>query len=261
MSRIPTWLRTAALVPGGVRDRIDAVRNQVGMRLMEPANREFVRRHGLTVSGGPFAGMRYLPGLEATQGDLVSKLLGRYESELQGGLAAWRQEPLSLVVNVGCAEGYYAVGLALAFPGLRVLAYDIDPAARELCMALAGANGVADRVEVHGECTPATLAALPADGVALLCDCEGYELTLLDPQLVPGLRRWSMIVELHDQLEPTITGEISRRFAASHEVELIESAPAPAEADELAFMSARQRRLVLSERPVAMRWARLAPRR
>jgi hypothetical protein len=250
----------AARIPPAARERIDAQRNRLTMRRIAPANARFVAEHGLVVSGGPFRGMRYLPGLEASQGDLVTKLLGSYEHELHAAVAAWPGSGLALAVNVGCAEGYYAVGLALADPTLKVLAYDVDPQARRLCAALAALNLVADRVQVHGWCDPATLAALPERGVGLFVDCEGYELTLLDPAAAPVLRHWSILVELHDFVDPTITETICARFADSHEIELIESTPRSVDAPELSALAPRTRRLVLDERPVAMRWASLTPR-
>jgi hypothetical protein len=231
------------------------------MKRIAVVNREFVAEHGLAVSGGPFAGMRYLPGLEETQGDLVGKLLGTYESELHGAVRSWFSAPISLVVNVGCAEGYYAVGFARAMPDARVLAYDIDPEARRLCSALAETNGAARRVAVRGECTPAVLMDLPPEGVAVFCDCEGYELMLLDPASVPALRRWPVIVELHDQLDPAITTEICRRFDTSHDVQVIRSVPPASVPPELASVPARRRSLVLQERPVPMNWAQMTPRR
>ena len=251
----------SAVVPDSGKRLVDRARNRYGMSVIAPANREFVARHGLMVSGGPFAGMEYLPGMESTQGDVVTKLLGSYESELHGAVAAWRAAPPQLIVNVGCAEGYYAVGLAHAIGSTRVLAHDIDPEARALCARLAQLNGISDRVEVHGECTPQTLTELPADGVALVCDCEGYELTLLDPERVPNLRGWPIIVECHDFVDPSITPTIQRRFAPTHDVVLIRSEAPDDAAPELAFMTARQRAAVLGERPVAMNWAALTPRR
>lgn len=229
--------------------------------MLAPTNRNFVRRHGLTVTGGPFAGMHYLPGMEDTQGDVITKLLGVYERELHPAITAWQTEPPALIANVGCAEGYYAVGLAVSLPGTQVIAYDIDPHARALCDRLAQLNGVEDRVEVRGECTPETLAALPAQGTAVLSDCEGYELTLLDPQRVPPLAGWRVVAECHDFVDPSITTTLEGRFERTHEVTVVASVPSPPVPQELAHMSVRRRAAVLSERPVAMNWVVMTPRR
>lgn len=250
----------SALVPNSGKRLIDRARTRYTLATITPANREFVSRYGLQVSGGPFRGMQYLPGQEEYQGDLVLKLLGIYEEELHGALAAWQADPPEIVVNVGCAEGYYAVGLALTMPQTRILAYDIDPAARLLCARFAELNGVADRVEIHGECTPAVLEELDAEQVAVLSDCEGYELTLLDGDAVPALRRWRILVECHDFVEPSITATLQRRFSSTHEVSLITSVAQRTAPVEMSFMNARQRAAVLNERPVTMTWLAMTPR-
>src|SRR3990167_7614490 len=106
----------------------------------------YVRHHGLTILQGPFAGMSYLRA--ATEGALAPRLLGTYESELHPHIEAFARQGFETVIDVGCAEGYYAVGLARLMPDATIYAYDIKPEARAACEALAETNGVADRVMV-----------------------------------------------------------------------------------------------------------------
>ncbi len=222
----------------------------------------YVAEHGRGVRHGPLAGLEYPAAFDGT-GDLVSKLLGTYELELREELERWVAAGHPHLVDVGSAEGYYAVGLARAMPGSTVYAYDIDAGARERCAALARANGVQDRVVVGGKCTPATLqAGFPAHGVALLSDCEGYERVLLDPVAAPVLAGWPILVELHEFLDPQVTDVIARRFAATHDVRIISGRGRDgAELPELATFSPRERAVLLDEhRPAAMRWAALTPR-
>jgi hypothetical protein len=224
--------------------------------------RDFVARHGRTVLHGPLAGLRY-PDDAADAGTdyLVAKLTGAYELELHDVIAEWVRAAPAHVVDVGSAEGYYAVGLARAIPGARVHAFDVDAGARDRCAALAGLNGVSDRVSVGEACTPEVLAALPEDGVVLLCDAEGYERELLDPARVPRLAGWPILVELHDFLDPSITPGIARRFAATHELRLIDERPRRGEdIPELRDLPAGQRDALLDEyRPARMQWGYLRP--
>ena len=67
----------------------------------------YVAREGPVVMHGPFAGMTYVA--EATEGALIARLLGVYESELHPHIEAFAAEGLDCVIDVGCAEGYYAV--------------------------------------------------------------------------------------------------------------------------------------------------------
>ena len=66
---------------------------------------------GAKITGGPFKGMDYVTA--ATEGPLIPRLLGTYESELHPYLAKLAGGGIDYcVIDVGCAEGYYAVGPA-----------------------------------------------------------------------------------------------------------------------------------------------------
>lgn len=253
----------AAMVPDSLKRRHDSWMTARYRSVVDPATREYVRRHGTRVRRGPLRGLVYA----ASDGgpwsnDVVSKLAGTYERELHPALEEWVAAGYRHVVDVGCAEGFYAVGLARAMPAATVHAFDVDERAREACATLARANGVEDRVRIAGRCDAAALCTLPRHGVALLADCEGCERTLLDPRSAPVLRGWAMLVELHEFLDPSIAAELGERFACTHELDLIEERPRdPDTLQELAFLSAKARALVLSERrPARMRWAVLRPR-
>lgn len=252
----------ARLVPNAAKRALDRRRTDRFLSLVRPATEEHVRRHGLEVRRGPLAGLRYLPELVQTSGDLVAKLVGAYEQELHPALRRWIAAAPATIVDVGSAEGTYAVGLAVAIPQARVLAFDIDPAARALCGAMAEHNRVADRVQVLGACTHDVLNGLADEDVSIFLDCEGCELELLRPDVVPALRRWPIIVELHDFVDASISTTIVERFAATHEVQLVDGTERDPEAvPELAGVDARARSALLSEfRPGRMRWGVLTPR-
>jgi hypothetical protein len=215
-------------------------------RRLTAITRAFVAWHGLRVSGGPFAGLTY-PDASATS--LIPKLLGAYERELHGAIEqAIRAEP-ELIVNVGAADGYYAVGLARRCPAAAVHAFEADPRARELLARVAAANAVA--LTIEGAAEPEHLRALPAARTLVVIDCEGCEAALLDPERVPLLREATIVAELHDF---AVAGDdVVARFAATHRVTLIPTGAQPPERrSPLA--------LALSEyRPGPMRWAVMTP--
>jgi hypothetical protein len=169
----------------------------------------------------------------------------------------WIERRPTRVINVGTAEGYFAVGLARALPEATVLAFEIDEATRAQCVELAEANGVAERIEFRGECTVADLERLGSGDSVVLCDCEGCELELVDPARVPALRTWELLVELHDFVDPAISSAVPARFGEGHRVELIPSRPRQDESvPELADLGPAERQLLLSERrPAPMEWA------
>src|SRR5262249_39474913 len=135
---------------------------------------------------------------------LAPKLVGSYETEIQPFVRRILQTDYRALLDVGCAEGYYAVGFAARMPLVHVYAFDIDPEARRLCAELAQKNGVLDRIDIRERCDPEALRYLPITGALIVSDCEGYEQDLLRPDLVPDLRFADVLVELHEGLIPGI---------------------------------------------------------
>ena len=227
--------------------------------------RSFVRRHGLTVQAGPFAGMVF-PGFAIERGELVvAQLLGAYERELHPAIKEVIDHGYDQVVDIGASDGYYAVGLARSLPASTVYAYELNPFPTRVCQRLAEANDVADRVIVRGECRLADLQKLPTARTFVLSDCEGCERTLMDPDAVPLLRRSSLIVELHEHVEPSIEDTIRRRFSSSHDIEIVHSEPRyimeyPV-LGEIPNVSYIDQAIALSEwRPCPMKWAVMNPK-
>ncbi|MBE7217733.1 MAG: methyltransferase [Caulobacteraceae bacterium] len=189
---------------------------------------ELVAKHGGLVLGGPFAGMLYLG--DASEGGLAPRLLGTYESELHPVLEGLVARGVDRIIDVGCAEGYYAVGLARMIPDARVEAYDIDPKARAACAELARRNEVADRVEIRERFDIETLDEVPT-GTLVFVDAEGAEAEILSEHAPDALRNADLIVETHPGLRPGVTELLRDRFAPTHEVEVVRERlrPAPPE--------------------------------
>lgn len=224
-------------------------------------------RTGNRVRSGPFAGMICA---DASVGSCyIPKLLGIYERELAPQIELICRWHPDLIVDLGAAEGYYAVGLALRNPHAGVIAFEADEAGRAALAATAHHNHVAARVRVRGRCAPGDLAAVlgGAERVALVCDVEGDEMQLLDPERVPGLVGAVILVETHEFVRRGITGELRRRFEASHEIELIWQQPRAR--TEFPWRSLATRLLptsyldwALSEwRPERMCWLWMVPKR
>jgi hypothetical protein len=179
----------------------------------------YLHHEGAKIRSGPFAGMEYVA--VATEGALIPRLLGTYESELHPHLAAFAAEGVDTVVDVGCAEGYYAVGLARLMPQATIHAYDIDPKARAACAELAAKNGVAERVLIGEAFKPEGFEAFAGRRVLVMVDAEGAELEILRPDLSPALARMNLIVETHDIYRRGALEEILRRFSPTHQIALV----------------------------------------
>lgn len=183
----------------------------------------YVHLQGRRIWSGPFEGMDYVD--EASEGALIARLIGTYESELHPHLAAFAAEGLDCVIDVGCAEGYYAVGLARMMPGVTVHAYDIDEKARAACADLAARNGVADRVRISGEFKPDGFEAFAGRRALVLVDTEGAEVDILQPHLSPALAGMNLIVETHDVFRPGALAAITQRFSGTHDIVRVDQQP------------------------------------
>jgi hypothetical protein len=224
----------------------------------------FVERYGAVVQGGPFRGMRYLT--ESLGSPLLPKLAGSYEAEIHPAIEEICKtgKPIN-IIDIGCDEGYYVVGMALRMPSARVFGFDINTASQEKCRQLARMNGVEDRVTVEGLLTPSRLNEILQPGDLVICDCEGCEYALIDPAQAPALRNVNMIVELHDSdlLELNITPTILSRFRESHTVELKTTGPRDASQwPAVGFLDSPLRELAIDEgRVKGQQWAWLKAKR
>ena len=208
-------LRRIAAAPPDPANLAAALRHLAKWRAEVVAN-TIVARSGTKVRSGPFAGMDY--AVRASEGTRAARLLGCYEASLAPVIEAIIARAYPLVIDVGCAEGYYAVGLARRMPASRIMARDESPKAQALCRQLAALNGVADRVEVGGRMEHADFAICDAQPTLILCDIEGAEADLLDPAVAKGLLSADILVEAHDVVQPGLADLITSRFAATHHI-------------------------------------------
>jgi hypothetical protein len=171
-----------------------------------------------TVLAGPFRGLRY-PALASWGSAFLPKLLGTYERELHPAIERVSHRPYNLIVDIGAAEGYYAVGFALRMPQTPVIAFEIDAAARGMLARVIEHNAVQSRVTLAECCDGEQLLELARRGPGfLLSDCEGCEFELFQPAQVLALAGWDLLIETHDSLRHNITRQLVARFRRTHRV-------------------------------------------
>jgi tRNA G37 N-methylase Trm5 len=163
------------------------------------------------------------------------------------------------VVDVGCAEGYYAVGFGMKIKEAKVFAFDTNEKALELCREMGKLNKV--NVQTGGFCDSEKLMNLDLGERALIfCDCEGYEIELIDTQVASKLKEHDFLIETHDFIDISITKKLLEVLEQTHDCEIFESVDDILKAyeyqySELEGLSLEKRLYVLSEgRPTIMRW-------
>lgn len=179
----------------------------------------------LQIVSGPFKGMRYTSRSHASYHSC--KVLGTYEKELHDIIASIQTQHYDTLVDIGAAEGYYAVGLAATSPIGSIIAFEAEARGRSILAEIANRNSLKTLIDLRGRCEPDDLTnVLKSSGRTLIiCDVEGYEAILLDPELVIRLRETWIIVELHEFVRRGIGKLIRERFSPSHAISEIVGTP------------------------------------
>ena len=213
-----------------------------------------------TVLSGPFAGMRFGVGSEPSK--VLPKLIGSYECELHETVESLISKRLTTIINIGSADGYYAVGMAVKCPQAQIIAFEMDEDLRNACINVAVINGVADRITILGKCDARSLDAFTLDGDLIIIDCEGAEVDILDEFNVQKLANTWLLIELHDALRPGCSRILWQRFEKTHDMNFISSTLRdPNKFDILRGLRPRQKVLSLDEKRLGVQeWVVMTPK-
>lgn len=205
------------------------------------------------VQSGPFAGMLLLNERDWNDGNLSTQCLGCYEEELHPAIEYQIVRLSKLenpkIVDLGCAEGYYAIGLARRLPHAHVYGVDISKKSLNILKKTASLNGVDIKVD-------ATVEEFMAGIDLVICDVEGDEINYLKPDWFPGLLKADIIVECHDTEDYPMSQILNDRFCFTHDIEhIVEGARDP---NKYLFLRQREslhRWMAVCEgRPCTMNW-------
>lgn len=173
------------------------------------------------VKSGPFSGMIY-PSLSAAGSMLCPKILGTYEKEIANIFASDYLNQFDSIVDIGCAEGYYAVGCAIKTTKPKILAFDTSAKARDLCQQMATANSVSERLDIKGACTSTDLCSLKESRSLVISDCEGYENELFSKDVTSCLDHSDIVIEVHNQFGVDVN-TLRKLFSTTHSTQVIYS--------------------------------------
>jgi hypothetical protein len=225
-----------------------------------------LQRYGSTVLSGPFKGMAYFPSYATLFSYVLGtaatpKLVGCYEAELHPVIGLALAGDSIRVVNVGAAEGYYAVGFARSPSITAVLAFDKDPLARALSVRLARMNAVQGKFQIRGAIRPAELERAITGKCLIIVDCEGCELDLLTTIRAARFSNCDLLVETHEFIVPGSADAITAHFRSTHKItEISMQERDPLGYPMLEHLSPEMRRLAVNEfRPLEEAWLFMTP--
>ncbi|MCA3420860.1 MAG: hypothetical protein INF34_01265 [Roseomonas sp.] len=198
------------------RQELEGILHLMGKWRHQMISNTIMARDGLVVQGGPFAAMQLPP--YSAEGCRAPKLLGCYEEVLHPHLEKFIARGFDAVLNIGCAEGYYAIGLARRMQNTKIFAHDLNEGAQETCRAMAKLNGVADRITIDGLFSGGDFERFAALDTLVMVDIEGAEEALLDPEAFHALRQMTIVVECHGGPKRGTTETLTSRFQPTHHV-------------------------------------------
>lgn len=211
------------------------------------------------ILNGIFKGLFY-GEINEEGSSIYSKLLGSFESEISADLRSLLEKDYAYAVNVGCAEGYYAVGMAYYKPGLMVKAFDISERARTLCKQLAIYNKVEKQIMIGGSFSVEKLNDMNKYTRALfIADCEGCEAAIINKDLTDAFPNFDYIIELHYHVVPAILEKLSALLNKTHTIKLVTAVPEHEKVigydyPQLNGLTYEQKMFILNERSAYAQW-------
>jgi len=175
------------------------------------------------VHNGPFEGMKYIDNSSGSA--LLPKIMGSYEEPIQEWISQVIEgKHYETILDIGCAEGYYAVGFGMRMPESRIIAYDTNAEAIKLLGELIKLNNLSN-INIKHKCTHDELNFRCKKNTLIFCDIEGGERDLLDFEKVPNLRYVDLIVESHDCFIQNMTEILIDRFYNTHIIKIFSDYP------------------------------------
>ena len=218
------------------------------------------------VKYGPFQGLRLNRKTWWGKSDLGAQCLGLYEKEILDEIGGQRKGKYQTFIDIGAADGYYAVGMLLAGIVDNVISFEISEVGREAINENWVNNGNPGAITLYGEANHASLKVIPKhifDNALVLIDIEGYEFELLTKDVIKQLQFSEVIIEIHNWIDDFETryAQLLWDLSEYFNIEKI----APVERDTTSYSELRSytddnRLLLISERrPCLMRFLKLTP--
>jgi hypothetical protein len=164
-----------------------------------------------TVKFGPFKGLNY-DGITSNCSAIYPKLVGSYEHELHGVIKNIISEKYKRIIDIGSAEGYYAVGIPFAMKdsNVEIIAIDTSKIAKINLIRLAK-NNISNHVTI---CSNFDFKLLKDKKKTLvILDCEGAELNYLKKIKKKYILQWDFLIEVHVQIKKNIIKDLEKLFS------------------------------------------------
>tara|TARA_B100000886_G_scaffold325554_1_gene271219 strand:+ start:4324 stop:5103 length:780 start_codon:yes stop_codon:yes gene_type:complete len=234
-------------------------------------NQKIIKISNSQVISGPYKGTYLINKSHWSKFDYGSKLLGFYEEQIQNLIVdIQKKNDLKLFLNIGCGDGYHALGLVKNKFFEKSICYDISSEARNILEINIRKNNLYNKFIIKKEANideiKRDLETNDIQKTLFLIDIEGDEFTLFKDEDLNFLKKSFIIIEDHNFLikEDKIKKNFYTSLNKYFNVRLIENGPRnpfKIQNDLIDQLNDDARFLLLSEgRPKKMRWIFLYPK-
>ena len=107
-------------------------------------------------------------------------------------------------MDLGAADGYYAVGLLHAKMTKKAICFEISQEGQRAIKENWLINKSPGELEVHGEANEQTIASVGtklSENTLVLINVEGFEFRLLSQEVITALGKCQVVVEIHNWID------------------------------------------------------------
>jgi hypothetical protein len=202
----------------------------------------------------------------------ANKILGLYEAQIQEKIKILQKRyNYKTFINLGANSGYYPLGFLKCGLFKMAVAFEKQVNLHKTILKNAKLNNLEKKIEIYGEVDKNFLNLIQhvsLKSCLFLVDIEGDEYNLFDKNLFDKLKKSSIIIEDHSNLETNKTAYDFNDFLIdaakiTHNCEVIFSGNRSLDhISEIQNLDDNRKNLLLSEgRPKLMRWLIFTPKR
>ena len=217
------------------------------------------------IAYGEFKGTQ-LQGASEWSGyrDTGTKILGLYEKQVVDWIAL-QPRRFDLFVDIGAADGFYAIGLLKKNLVGSAITYEISMGDRAVCKSMSQLNSVTNQISIKDKAEKIDLIQVLSSNLhtLILVDIEGSEFDLIDAEVLETGKDKFFVIEIHARIGTKKFIEFFRLCQTFHECEVITGTKKDFPSDDFTNnLSDNERSLLMSEgRPYQMGWIVLSPKK
>ena len=217
------------------------------------------------VTQGPFQGLQLNRNTWWGKSDLGAQCLGVYEKEILDLISA--QEPFDTFLDIGAADGYYAVGLLHSKMAKKAICFEISEEGQRAIKENWMINKNPGELEIYGEANEQSIASIASvlpEKTLVLVDIEGCEFHLLSQKVISLLDKCTLVIEIHNWIDgfedkyPALLRDLDKYF----DITIIKTSERNTQNNELLRSYTDDNRLLVTSerRPCLMRFIHLSPK-